>query len=313
MSTSRSMPDTEAAKPAGAASRGAQPLRLALCNEVISAVEHGTPVAARQRDFERQCLLAARLGYQALEVAPFTLADNPLELNEAQLSSYRRIAGDTGMTLCGLHWLLVQPPGLSLVDADPVVRRRTASALRRLVRMAAALGADYLVHGSPKQRNPAEGVDPEQARDWAVEAFAEAADEACVCNVNYCLEPLAQQETSFVNTIAEAVGIVAMVGSPAFCTMIDCCAASLAETEPVPALLGQWLPSGLLRHVQLNDPNRKAPGQGSLDFAPIIQTLRALDYRGWLAVEPFIYEPDGSSCADAAARYLLPMIRAKQS
>lgn len=313
MSLNRPASDPSAGRPALADSGGGVRQRLALCNEVISAVEPGTPMAARQRDFERQCLLAARLGYQALEVAPFTLADNPLEISDAQLSSYRRIAADTGMIVCGLHWLLIQPPGLSLVDPDVLVRRRTASALRRLVRMAAALGAEYLVHGSPKQRTPVQGTDPLQARDWAVEVFAEAADEACVCNVNYCLEPLARQETSFVNTVAEAVDMVAMVGSPAFCTMIDCCAASLAETESVPFLLDKWLPSGLLRHVQLNDPNRKAPGQGSLDFAPIIQKVRELEYRGWLAVEPFIYEPDGAGCADAAARYLLPMIRANIS
>ena len=41
-------------------------MKLSLCNEVLRPL----PLAA-------QCEAAARMGYQALEVAPFTLADDP--------------------------------------------------------------------------------------------------------------------------------------------------------------------------------------------------------------------------------------------
>ncbi len=85
--------------------------------------------------------------------------------------------------------------------------------------------------------------------------------------------------------------------------MIDTCAAA-AEAEPPDALAARWLPRGMIAHIHLNDPNKRAPGQGRLRFGPLLSTLRRLEYGGWLAVEPFDYSPDGPSCAARAIGYL---------
>jgi D-psicose/D-tagatose/L-ribulose 3-epimerase len=86
--------------------------------------------------------------------------------------------------------------------------------------------------------------------------------------------------------------------------MVDCATAARAEEEPIPALLRRWLPTGLIAHVHLNDPNRLGPGQGGLSFAPILRALAEFGYRGTAAVEPFVYEPDGAACAARAIGYL---------
>src|SRR5690606_34343404 len=119
--------------------------------------------------------------------------------------------------------------------------------------------------------------------------------------VVHCLEPLSPRETNFVNTVAEAAAIVEAIGSPALRTMIDCSAAGLAEAEPVPALIDRWLPTGLVAHVQVNDRNRRGPGQGEEAFAPILAALARRAYGGWIAVEPFDYVPDGPGSAARAA------------
>ena len=79
--------------------------------------------------------------------------------------------------------------------------------------------------------------------------------------------------------------------------MLDLSAASHAETEPMPTVLRRWLGSGHIAHVQLNDHNRRGPGQGETPILPALQVLRELDYAGWLAIEPFDYHPDADSCA----------------
>jgi hypothetical protein len=60
--------------------------------------------------------------------------------------------------------------------------------------------------------------------------------------------------------------------------------------------------------VQANDPNRRGPGQGELQFAPIVERLLAMraagHYDGIVAVEPFDYVPDGIGCAARAIGYL---------
>ena len=78
--------------------------------------------------------------------------------------------------------------------------------------------------------------------------------------------------------------------------------------------MARWIPSGRIAHVQINDPNRRAPGQGDLRFAPILQTLSRLQaegyYRGIVAVEPFDYVPDGPGCAARAIGYLRGVLEA---
>lgn len=267
-------------------------MRISLCNEVLAGMA-----------FEAQCAHAAALGYDGLEIAPFTLAENPLTLDRAVLKKIRKTVEDTGLAVTGLHWLLVSPEGLSLTDPDPPTRRRTIEAMKRLCGICAELGGRYLVHGSPAQRKLPER-DIHAAKGWALEAFRKAAQAAEEADVIYCLEPLSRHETNFVNTVAEAIGVVEGIGSSHFRTMIDCSAAGLTETEGVPELIARWLPSGLIAHVQVNDPNRKAPGQGGMDFAPILAALKQGGYSGDIGVEPFIYEPDGPGAAAHSIRYL---------
>ena len=76
--------------------------------------------------FARQCEYAAALGYQGLEVAPYTLADDPLRISAAEARRCRDIAADLGLVVCGLHWLLVKPEGLSITSPDAALRARTA-------------------------------------------------------------------------------------------------------------------------------------------------------------------------------------------
>lgn len=272
-------------------------MRLSLCNEVI-----------RELPFAEQCRLAAALGYHGLELAPFTLQENPHLMPRARRGELRRMIEDAGLVTSGLHWLLVTPAGLSITAADPATRDRTLDVLRRLVELCADLGGSYLVHGSPAQRRIAGSDDPRAAAARAEQAWALAGDAAHAAGVVYCIEALAQPEADFVNSIAEAAAIVQRIGNPALRTMIDASAAGLMESQSLAALVRQWWPSGLLAHVQLNDRNRRGPGQGSDRFAPMLQALREVGYEGWLAMEPFEYVPDGPGCAARCIGYVAGLL-----
>jgi D-psicose/D-tagatose/L-ribulose 3-epimerase len=272
-------------------------MKFALCNEVLQ------PLA-----FERQCEVAAQLGYDGLEVAPFTLAPNPMDITDTQAREFRRVAESHGLAITGLHWLLVAPAGLSIVADDALVRAETIRVMRRLVELCALMGGRYLVHGSPKQRSVPPGAKREAALQRATECFAQAAQAASDAHVVYCVEPLSRRETDLVNTVAEAAQIVDEINSTALRTMIDCSAAGQAEAQSVSELMAQWMPTGHIAHVQVNDPNRRGPGQGEMKFEPILRTLRRMQaqghYRGVVAVEPFDYVPDGPGCAARSIGYL---------
>jgi D-psicose/D-tagatose/L-ribulose 3-epimerase len=272
-------------------------MKFALCNEV-----------PQPQPFGQQCVAAAAMGYDALEVAPFTLAEDPMAITDAQAAQLRRTAEDAGLAISGLHWLLVAPAGLSIVDASDAVRQRTVSVMQRLVELCALMGGSYLVHGSPKQRSVPAGSSREQALARATDCFAKVAVTAGKAGVVYCIEPLSTRETDLINTVAQAAAIVDAIGSPGLKTMLDCSAAGQVEREPIEVLLRRWVPSGHIAHVQVNDPNRRGPGQGDMTFAPILRAIAQLqasgDYTGTVAVEPFDYVPDGPACAARAIGYL---------
>jgi len=275
------------------------PMKLSLCNEVL-----------RTLDFESQCRLAAALGYEGLEIAPFTLSDDPAQLREADAARLRSTAARHGLAISSLHWLLVKPDGLSLATPDAALHRRTVDFLGHLVDFAAACGAQVLVHGSPKQRAPGPGQTVDDALARAEAGFAALAVHAERAGVTYCIEPLSPAETPVINTVAQAVAVVDRIGSPALRTMLDMSAAAQAETDDAATLLRRYVPSGHIAHVQVNDRNRRGPGQGDTPQAPAIRALRELGYTGWLAVEPFDYHPDPIACAAYSAGHMRGLLEA---
>ena len=268
-------------------------MKLALCNEVL-----------RHLRFDQQCRFAAALGCTGLELSPFTLADDPSTLTEADARRLRATAAEHGLVISSLHWLLVKPEGLSISTSDSALHARTVSFLGRMIAFAAACGAQVLVHGSPQQRSPSPGQTAADALARSEGAWARLATPAAQHEVIYCIEPLSAAETPVLNTVAEAAAVVDRIGSPAIRTMLDLSAASQSESEPPATVLARFLASGHIAHVQLNDRNRRGPGQGDTPVAPVLRVLRAAGYAGWVALEPFDYHPDPVACAAASAAYV---------
>jgi D-psicose/D-tagatose/L-ribulose 3-epimerase len=274
-------------------------MRIALCNEVLA----GMPL-------ERQCEYAARLGYDGLEIAPFTLSASPEKISAAEAAKIRAIVEASGLVVTGLHWLLIKPEGLSLTNPDTAVRARTIEVMIRLTALCAELGGAVLVHGSPKQRQIAPGETHAVALARLQDGLAQVASAAAKAGAIYCIEPLSPTETALVNTVAEAAELVRSIDQPGLRTMIDCSAAGLSETCSIPSLIDRWLPTGLIAHIQVNDPNRRGPGQGELKFAPILAALKRHDYAGTIAVEPFDYLPDGPAVTAFSTGYLRGLLEA---
>jgi sugar phosphate isomerase/epimerase len=274
-------------------------VRISLCNEVIAPMP-----------FPAQCEYAAKLGYDGLEIAPYTLSEEPHRMGAARIAAARAAAEDAGIAVTGLHWLLVKPAGLSISSKDPETRKRTVEVMLSLIDLCAELGGRYLVHGSPQQRRLEAGETRAAATARAQECFAAVAERAQKAGVIYCIEPLAAEATPLINTLEEAARLVAEIGAPSVRTMLDCSSAARAEKEPAGALLERWLPQGLIAHVQVNDRNRRGPGQGEQRFAPLFAALRRHRYPGDVAVEPFDYVPDGPGAAARAIGYIRGILEA---
>jgi len=281
-----------AAKPAGQA-LGANDMfraRFAVCNEMFG-----------DWPFDRAFALAAACGYQGVEIAPFTIANNVTDIPTARRTEIRRQAEKAGLKVAGLHWLLAKTKGFHLTHPDTAVRRKTAEYLAALARFCGDLGGKLLIFGSPQQRNLRKGVDREQGTQHAVEVVRAALPALEKADVTLAMEPLSPKITNFLSTAAEAVDLIKRIDSPR-CRLILDCNAMATESSPHADLIRrhrQWLV-----HFHANDPNSQGPGFGDLDFVPILAALRDIAYSGWISVEVFDYAPGPERLARESIRYM---------
>ena len=273
-------------------------MKFAICNETFAP-----PVQASFTPwtFQATCQCAARLGYQGIELAPFTFQRDVRKINSAERASIRHTAEETGLEIIGLHWLLAQTEGFHLTSPDPLVRDATRRYGEALIDFCAQIGGKLLVWGSPKQRDLAPGVSREQGFTFAAEIFRALMPRCAEWGVTLCIEPLARSETNFLNTAADAAQLIARVGHPHCALHLDVKAMS-DESRPIPEII--FAHKNLLRHFHANDPNRRGPGQGAVDHKPIAAALREIDYSGYVSVEVFDYTPDPETIARQSIAYL---------
>lgn len=265
--------------------------RYAMCNEAFD----GRPFGTVCRDMKS-------VGYDGIEIAPYTLARDPMDVNPSLRRELRNLMVDEGIDFVGLHWILVGPETVHVTTPDQTLRERSWRYVRNLVELCSDLGAGgLLVFGSPKQRSATGGSTPEEAKRRFVEGLAELAPYAEERGVTILVEALPHSQSNVVQTLAEAAAVVREINSPAVRTMFDCHNAE-DETEPHSALIERNF--DLIRHIHVNEMDGRRPGTGNYDFRSLFRTLDRLGYRGWISLEVFDFKPDADTVAIESIKYL---------
>jgi len=271
------------------------PLRYAMCNE-----------AFKGRPFDEVCKILREHGYAGIEIAPFTLAGDPLDVTPTERREYREIMAGEGIEFVGLHWILVSPMPIHVSTPDTGLRESSWQYVRNLVDLCADLAGNgpdngVMVFGSPKQRSSTGGLTAEEATRNFVAGLAGVAPHAAERGVTILMEALPRSQSDVVNTIAEAAAIVKEIGSPGLRTMFDCHNTE-DETEPHDELIEKYY--DLIRHVHVNEMDGRHPGTGDYDFVRIFRALERLNYHRWVSLEAFDFEIGGERIASETIEYL---------
>ena len=265
-------------------------VKFGICNEIFQGWELNAAMH-----------YAARTGYDAIEIAPFTLAKHVTDISAGRRGEIREMAHAAGLAISGIHWVLVQTEGMHLTHPDAAVRARTARYFTDLVEFCADIGGRHIIVGSPKQRNLEPGVTYEQGWEFARGVFRDAIRRAGDRDVILCFEPLAPSETNFVNTAAEAIRFTQEFSSRNFQIILDV-KAMCSESKPIPQIIRES--AGNFAYFHANDRNLKGPGFGDVDFKPIAEALREVGYEGHVSVEVFQFEEGPEAIATRSLEYL---------
>ena len=250
---------------------------------------------------KRSCEFAAESGYSGIEIAPFTLSEDPRSLSSNQRDDFRRIIAQAGLECIGLHWLLAKTEGFHVTSADKNTRVQTIVYLTEMARLCRDLGGRNLVFGSPRQRSLMGDVTRDDAHVYMQDIFSALIPVLEETDTVLALEPLSPVETDILTTAAETRDVIDSIGSPHIRLHLDV-KAMASESQSIPEII--HASATHLEHFHANDTNLQGPGFGAIEFGPIFQALHEISYAGWVSVEVFDYAPGVEQLARESIRYM---------
>ncbi len=265
-------------------------MKYAICNEIF-------------RDWEWEDIVdyVSSIGYDGIELAPFTVARDFGDITGDKTEALREKACSKGLEIIGLHWLLVAPEGLSLSSPDVKTRRKTAGYLKSLILFCSNMGGRLMVLGSPKQRNIHPGSTYRETYGYVKDIMNEVLPLAEDKGVHILIEPLGREVTNFITTAREAVQFIEDINHPNLRLNLDV-KAMCSEDRPISEIIESS--KGYLEHFHANDPNGGGPGSGKLDYARIKHSLEKLEYSGYVSVEVFDLSMGAEQISENSIRYL---------
>ena len=239
---------------------------------------------------------------KGIEISPFTLAPDPIDITPEHRREYAGIIRSEGLSFVGLHWLMVSPKGLHVTTPDETLRARSWQHIRNLIDLCADLGSHgVMIFGSPVQRSTTGGLTREQATRNYIEGLKQVAPQALDRGVTILVEALPKTQSDVVLTLEEAAGIVAEIDSPAVKTMFDTHNAA-DEMEPHTVLLEKYC--DVIKHIHVNEMDGRYPGTSDYDFGSLLKKLESLNYKGWVSLEVFDFKPSAAEIAKSSLNYL---------
>lgn len=238
------------------------------------------------------CQSARRLGFDAVEIFA-----NPDTLARAE--DLPSLLADNNMQLAavgtGAGWVQHQ---LHMALNDPVLRRAACDFVRLTIDRAAPYGASVIV-GS-MQGKSGHDVDRKSARGYLTENLSLLGEYAAGAGVTLLYEPLNRYETDQANTVEQGVALLQSLQTQNVRLLCDLFHMNIEETDIAAALRTG---GAYIGHVHYVDSNRRPAGNGHLDFAPIVEALRDIDYQGYLSAEALPYPDPQGAAAQTIAHY----------
>jgi sugar phosphate isomerase/epimerase len=181
--------------------------------------------------------------------------------------------------------------GLSLTDPDPGRRAAALAFVRSIIDFGGPFGAPAII-GS-MQGKWGGGVSREMALDLLGEALNELGPYAAQRGVALLYEPLNRYETNLLGTIGDGVAFLRSLSTDNIRLLADLFHMNIEEVDLADAIRvgGRWI-----GHLHFVDSNRQAAGMGHLNFGPIVQALRDIDFQGYASAEALPL-PDSATAA----------------
>ncbi len=221
----------------------------------------------------------AKYGYDGIEISYDSVELSP---GAPGTAAVRQMLKDNGLECVGSISLMFE--GRDLVHPDAEVRESSVEYLNKCITMVKELrdgdGGNMSIVPSEVGKVKSE-ADPDDEWRWAVEGLKAVREHAAGEGVQIAVEPLNRFETNFINRHDQALLLAQQVGDDVG-VCLDIYHMNMEEADPYQAIRNA---GDRLFDFHVADNNRMACGQGALDWAKIIGTLKEVGYDRSLTVE----------------------------
>jgi sugar phosphate isomerase/epimerase len=248
------------------------------------------------RGFQRSIPKAAKLGFDGVELAL-------RRVSEINMSELDRLLADNNIEVsCISTGQVFADGGLVFTHDDEGKRCEAKSIFKEFIDMAQNYGKMVnigRIRGTVGNRNR------KYVEDLFIGSVRELCDYALARGVTLLLEPVNRYECDFINTVDEGGQFLNRIGATNLGIMPDVFHMNIEERN-----ISETLVKNIdnVKYVHFADSNRLAPGEGHLDFAQILETLRRVGYDDYISIE-ILPKPNADIAAQQAIHFLRPLLQ----
>ncbi len=261
----------------------------------------------------------AAIGYEGIELLADVPHAWPAGLIDVQKETIRRSLAERNLAIANVNAFMMRAVGdlrqpywhPSWLEPDEWYRRVRVEHTKRAIRLAAELGAPSI---STEPGGPLpDGMSYRQGLELFARELHPVLELAEECDLYLLIEP---EPGLLIERPDQYFDLLELVSSPKLGVNADIGHIYCVGMEPADAVSAL---AGHVRHVHLEDiaasrvHQHLVPGEGALEFEPVIDALRAVGYAGWITIELYPYAEAPDDAARRAFARVAPLVRSGRS
>ena len=244
---------------------------------MILGVHSATFVKNWHEDITPYIHKCKKAGYKSVEIS--LLGQTPSSAKELA-----KLANDLNITLTCTTGLSKDE---DIGSNNKLIQKKGVEALKKAIDLTSMMEANLLtgvVHAA-WGISSSQGKDKEAKFKNSSQCIKKISSLLIEKDIKLGIEPLNRYESDFINTVDEGLKLCELIDHPNVGLLLDAYHMNIEEKNMFKSIEKA---KDKLFHFQVAENDRGIPGTGSLNWSEIFNTLKKINYKGYVSLEMFI-------------------------
>ncbi len=220
----------------------------------------------------------ARIGYDGIEIGAAAPHAYPDYLTPPRRREIKTVLDDSGLALASMLPAPGGGAGFNVASANPLERAAAVDQYKKVADLCAEWGGNILLYVAGWQ---VFGTTRQDAWKWSVQSLEEVAGHAAELGLTVAVEPTSA-DSNLVDSCDDVLEMMADVDRGNVKAMFDTYHTLYRNEVPTDYV---YRLRENLAHIHLADIDRNPPGSGVVDYVSLIESLRDIEFDGYMTME----------------------------